>query len=132
MSSPCFCVLLRTAARRVAATYDAALAPVGVNIAQFALLRAVARTEPVALTELGRRLELDRSTIGRNSRVLERMGLVALGRGTDQREAMVSLTEAGREVITAGLPLWDAVQHRIAAELGEGKAAALREILGSL
>ena len=132
MSSPCYCVLLRTAARHVAATYDAALAPVGVNIAQFAMLRALARAEPVTLTELGRRLDLDRSTVGRNSRVLERMGLVALGRGADHREAMVSLTEAGREVLETGAPLWDAVQERIEAGLGEDKAAALREILASL
>src|SRR6478735_8808652 len=95
MSSPCYSQSLRAAARRIAAAYDDALAPSGVNTAQYSLLRTIERAGPIALTALGRRVELDRSTIGRNVRVLERMGLVALGRGDDHREATATLTEAG-------------------------------------
>ena len=118
MSGPCYCTVLRAAMRRIAASYDAALEPVGVNIAQFSLLRTIRRAAPVTLTELGRLTELDRSTIGRNVRVLERMGLVALGRGKDQREATVSLTEAGAQVLDEGAPLWEGVQGQIEARLG--------------
>ncbi|MGG2474746.1 MarR family transcriptional regulator, partial [Rhizobium sp. BR5] len=32
------------------------------------------------------------STVGRNARVLARMGLVAIGHGEDQREAMLTVT----------------------------------------
>lgn len=133
MASQCFCTSLRNATRRVAALYDQALEPVGVNIAQFALLRAVARGEPVALTELGRRTELDRSTVGRNVRVLERQGLVALSRGEeDQREASVSLSEGGRRAIEQGAPLWEGVQTRIETRLGASNATALRDALNGL
>lgn len=117
-SSPCYCTVLKAASRRLAAMYDEALEPVGVNIAQFSLLRRIRRAGTVTLTELGRLAELDRSTIGRNVRVLERMGLVALGRGEDHREAVVSLTPAGHKALDDGEPLWDGVQDAIEARIG--------------
>lgn len=133
MSSPsCYCVVLRSAARRLGAEYDAALAPVGINVGQFSLLRRIAHAAPVTLTELGRRTELDRSTIGRNVKVLERMGLVALGQAKDRREAPVLLTAEGLRAIDQGLPLWDGVQKAIDARLGPEGTAALRAALAAL
>ena len=130
--SPCYCTVLKAASRRLAALYDEALEPVGINIAQFSLLRRIRRVGAPTLTELGRLAELDRSTIGRNVRVLERMGLVALARGEDQREAMVSLTAQGHRALDEGEPLWDGVQDAIHARLGPSGAmelvAALRDL----
>ncbi len=79
MSAPCHCTRLRIATRKMTALYDTALAPTGINVAQFSILRTIERRQPVSLTELGRLLALDRSTMGRNVRVLEKQGLVALG-----------------------------------------------------
>jgi len=131
-SSPCYCTVLKAASRRLAALYDEALAPVGINIAQFSLLRRIRRAETVTLTELGRLAELDRSTIGRNVRVLERMGLVALGRGEDHREAVVTLTPAGHQALDDGAPLWDGVQDAIHARLGPAGALELVTALRDL
>lgn len=116
----------------MAAFYDEAMAPLGINIAQFSLLRSIARLEPVILTELGRRMELDRSTIGRNVRVLERMGLVKLGSGKDRREATVMLTEAGRRVLQEAAPLWEAAQAALEARMGVKATQELREILNRI
>ena len=114
------------------AFYDEAIAPVGVNIAQFSLMRSIARIEPATLTELGHRVDLDRSTVGRNVRVLEKMGLVALGRGEDQREAIVQLSDAGRQVLTDGAPLWDGAQKALDDRLGADFMKQLRSALDSL
>jgi DNA-binding MarR family transcriptional regulator len=132
MSTPCICTTLRSASRRMAAFYDEAIAPVGVNIAQFSLMRTIARAAPVTLTELGRLTDLDRSTIGRNVRVIEKLGLVKLGRGEDQREAVVTLSEAGRKVLVDGAPLWDAAQQALDERLGAGTMRSLRSMLDSL
>ena len=86
----------------------------------------------MSLTELGRRVELDRSTIGRNVRVLQRMGLVQVTPGADQREATVALVEPGLDVLRRGAPLWDGVQDRIESELGAAGATQLRALLKSL
>jgi len=132
MSGPCYCTVLRSATRRLAAAYDTALAPTGINISQFSLLRNIVRLQPVMLTELGRRLELDRSTIGRNVRVLERMGLVHIGRGEDQREATVELTGPGIAVLDRATPLWEAVQTDIEQRMGQKATQELRELLNHI
>ena len=122
----CHCILLRKASRKVSSYYDEALAPLGVNIGQFSLLRNINRTAPVSLTEL------DRSTVGRNAKVLARMGLVAIGHGEDQREAMLTVTKEGHAILKAGAPLWDGVQDEIEARLGPEKTAQLQELLAAL
>ena len=128
----CHCIQLRKASRKVSSYYDEALAPLGVNIGQFSLLRNINRMEPVSLTDLAARVELDRSTVGRNTKVLARMGLVAIGHGEDQREAVLSVTEQGQAILTLGAPLWDGVQDQIVARLGPEKTAQLQELLAAL
>lgn len=130
---PCFCSSLRAATRKVGAVYDVALAPLGINIAQYSLLRSIYRLQPVSLTELGRSAELDRSTIGRNVRVLERRGLVETRRGEDDhRETIVVLADRGGEVLADAMPLWEGCQRDIETRLGPGKLKALQYILHSI
>ena len=131
MKSLCYCTAARGAARKITALYDEALAPIGVNVAQFTLLRNLARQGDIALTELGELLGLDRSTIGRNVRIMEKMGLVSLGKGEDQRETAVALTSKGKQVCRAGAPLWDTAQSDIEHKLGRKKAAELRSLLAA-
>ncbi|CAH1654856.1 MarR family winged helix-turn-helix transcriptional regulator [Chelatococcus asaccharovorans] len=128
MSTPCHCTNLRIATRKVAALYDAALSPVGINIAQYALLRTIARRQPISLTELAKHLELDRSTMGRNVRVIQKLGLVELGRGEDQREATVTLSEHGSTVLRKAEPLWDRCQDEIGERLGPTRVELIAEL----
>ncbi len=131
-SDTCHCILLRKATRKVSSYYDEALAPLGVNIGQFSLLRNIRKLEPVSLTDLAHKVELDRSTVGRNAKVLERLELVAIGHGEDQREAMLTIAPKGREILDKGAPLWDGVQDEIDARLGREKAEQLQELLAAL
>ncbi|MDR3485222.1 MAG: MarR family winged helix-turn-helix transcriptional regulator [Bradyrhizobium sp.] len=129
----CYCTLLRAATRKVGSVYDDALVPLGINIAQYSLLRMIERLQPVSFTDLGRVAELDRSTVGRNVRVLERMGLVDTGRnGADHREAVVSLAYRGKQVLREAMQLWEECQRRIEARLGPAKVKALQDILNSI
>jgi len=132
MKSRCYCTTARSAARKITALYDDTLAPIGVNVAQFTLLRNLERRGDIALTELGGLLELDRSTIGRNVRVMEKMGLVSLGKGEDRRETAVALTSKGKHICRLGAPLWDAAQSCIEQKLSRKKAATLRSLLAAL
>lgn len=133
MESPCYCTLLRKATRRLGAAYDEVLAPFGINIAQFSLLRMMSRSGPISLTELGKIAELDRSTIGRNVRVIERMGLVETRRGdNDQREALVKLTPHGKQVYDEAALYWENCQRAIESRLGGEKIKALQDIVGAI
>jgi DNA-binding MarR family transcriptional regulator len=131
-TTPCYCAALRAAARKTTAIYDEALAPAGIGVAQFSLLRKIKRGGKLSLSELGRLASLDRSTIGRNIKVLRRMGFIEIGPGDDHREATVTLADGGRAVLRDGAPLWRAAQERIEAALGEGGVNQLRTLLAAL
>ncbi|MBK0021536.1 MarR family winged helix-turn-helix transcriptional regulator [Brucella pseudogrignonensis] len=129
MSNPCFCILLRQAARKSSSVYDRALAPLGINVAQFSLLRKIARAQSISLTELARLADLDRSTMGRNAKVLQRMDLIEQTSGEDHRETHIALTSTGRDLVERGGPLWDQAQDEIEAKLGNEGVEQLLTLL---
>ncbi|MEM6577354.1 MAG: MarR family winged helix-turn-helix transcriptional regulator [Pseudomonadota bacterium] len=108
----CICSALRQAAAKTTAQYDAALAPSGIKVTMFRLLRRIDTAGSVSITKLAEIVELDRSTLGRNLRVLEKQSLVSVSAGKDGRSRMVSLTETGRAVLQDAEPLWQAAQTR--------------------
>jgi DNA-binding MarR family transcriptional regulator len=132
MQTSCYCAALRAASRKTTALYDSALAPVGIGVAQYSLMRRIEHVGTVSLTELAGLAGLDRSTVGRNVKVLERLGLVSEKAAGDQRETAVALTEAGAETLRRARPLWKEAQRRVEAVLGETSAETLRALALSL
>ncbi|WP_043311753.1 MarR family winged helix-turn-helix transcriptional regulator [Pseudomonas sp. ML96] len=132
LPTQCLCTKLRRASRGVTRIYDEALADVGLNAAQFSLLRNLQRLESPSISMLAEAMGLDRSTLGRNLRVVEGMGLVQLGGGVDQRSREVVLSAAGRQVLEQGAPLWERAQQEVALRLGADKRAALMLLLDDL
>ena len=115
---PCLCTALRAAAHKATLHYDKALEPAGVSVTMFRLLRRVARLSKPSLTDLAADLDLDRSTLGRNVRVLERQGFTVSEAGADSRAAVVRLTEAGWQKLQECEPLWQQAQTEMAGLLG--------------
>ncbi|WP_374251244.1 MarR family winged helix-turn-helix transcriptional regulator [Xanthobacter sp.] len=133
MDTPCHCARLRRATRRISAIYDEGFAPFGINVAQYSLLRSVRDKSEVSMTELGRMLELDRSTVGRNVRVLSKHGLVEMRRGKDdQREACIALTPQGTELLKSAAEAWRRSQKTIEDRLGKDRLEQLRDLLAAL
>jgi DNA-binding MarR family transcriptional regulator len=128
----CLCTKLRRASRGVTRLYDEALADVGLNAAQFSLLRYLQRLGQPSISELAEAMGLDRSTLGRNLRVVEGRGLLQLAGGTDQRSRKVVLTDAGVRVLEQGAPLWQQAQEQLALRLGADKRAELMALLDDL
>lgn len=112
--TPCACTALRRANRAITAAYDAALAPSGLRVTQFSVLRTLARLGPLSVTRLAVEAELERSTMGRNLDPLERRGLVRMEVGkADQRERVACLTTEGEAAIEAALPHWRRMQAEV-------------------
>lgn len=132
LPTQCLCTKLRRASRGVTRIYDDALADVGLNAAQFSLLRNLQRLGEPSISALAEALGLDRSTLGRNLRVVEGRGLVRLGDGADQRSRRVALTDAGAHVLVRGAPLWEQAQQALAQRLGADQRAALMRLLDDL
>ena len=135
METECYCTSFRTATRKISAVYDAWLEPIGVNVAQWSLLRKVDASATVKLSigELADRAELERSTVARNVRVLEKHGLVELGvSAEDRRASAIALTAKGRNALEQGEPLWQSAQRQIEELLGVQTASDLRSLLLSI
>ena len=132
ITSECICTHLRRAARGVSRHYDEALAHVGINVAQYSLLRTIQRLDKPSITTLAEAMGLDRSTLGRNLRVLETEGLVHLADGDDQRNRLVLLSEEGRARLAAAQPAWEHAQAQLITQLGEGQRDELVRLLERL
>lgn len=129
---PCLCSTVRRAARAVTSLYDDALEAAGIKATQFSLLRNVRRMGEPSITELADAIALDRSTLGRNIKVLARNGLVRLGPGSDERTRSVAVTPKGLRFIEAATPLWEDAQARLAERLGPEKRKALLRIAADI
>jgi len=131
MRTPCYCAALRAAARKATSLYDEALAPAGLTVAQYSLMRRIEPTRGITVTELALVTELDRSTAGRNVKALERRGLLRTVATGDRREAATELSAAGVAALERAAPLWAEAQRRMEAALGD-RAEALRTLALSL
>jgi DNA-binding MarR family transcriptional regulator len=129
-ADPCFCALARRASRVLTELYERELDPYGITLPQFSLLRSAGALGPIGISEFAARLKLDRTTLGRNLKLMEKMGLVALdGNSEDQRERLVSLTAKGSRLSDQALGAWQAAQAKVKRGLSREKLDALREIV---
>ena len=125
----CVCATARMAARSLTRIYDRALEPAGIRTTQFSVLARLLEEAPLPLTHLAGRLAMDRTTLARDLRPLERRGLVAISVGADRRVRMAELTPAGRRLVDEVRPLWKQVQRDVRAELGPDRVARLMDEL---
>lgn len=84
------------------------------------------------MTRLAKRGVMDRTTLTRNLKPLERQGLIRIGLGKDQRTRVVTITPEGQEVLAQALPLWKKAQARVIKELGPERWNSLKADLGEV
>jgi len=120
---------LRMASRAITHYYDDVLQPSGLRATQFALLVAISKTTPTTITRLAEKMVMDRTTLTRNLKPLEKQGLLVTTPGKDQRTRLVTLTGQGQEALTRALPLWEKAQAHVLQELGPER---LRTLLANL
>ena len=132
LPTQCLCINLRRAARGVSRHYDEVLESFGINVAQYSLLSHLKRLGQPSISSLAEALGLDRSTLGRNLRVLEGAGLVTLAEGEDLRNRVVCLTAEGEARLAAARPAWESAQQSLAERLGDERRQLLLQLLDEL
>jgi DNA-binding MarR family transcriptional regulator len=126
----CNCLALRQATRHVTQFYDQCLTPVGVRATQYSILARLSRKGPLTINALAAELVMDRTTLGRNIRPLQRDGLVAIGPGeTDRRKKELRLTPAGSSRFAAAQSEWTKARADFERAFGVRRAKALRVLL---
>lgn len=123
--SICACFNLRKAARAMTQHFDERLKPSGLLVTQFTILVTVGSVKAGTINELAEILVMDRTTLTRNLKPLEREGWLTSEPGHDQRTRVITLTEAGEAVVAKALPLWKQAQSVVEETLGQSRWHAL-------
>jgi DNA-binding MarR family transcriptional regulator len=133
MTPPCACGRLRRATRALTQLYDDAMAPSGLRVTQFSLLRALERDGPARISDLAARTLLDRTALSRNLDPLIERQLVAVTPGHDDaRTREIALTAKGTHALKRAQPYWKRAQEDVARRIGQPKLDALITILAEL
>jgi DNA-binding MarR family transcriptional regulator len=129
----CNCFAVRQAARQVTKLYEGYLAGAHLTSAQFSILGALGEGGPMTMVELANVLVMDRTTLLRAMKPLQREDLLKSSAGTaDPRQLVFSLSSAGERRLKEALPLWAKAQEEFEAGIGSHEAARLRHSLLAL
>lgn len=132
-SPACTCFAVRRAARHITQAYDGHLAPTGLRTTQYSLLNALAANGPGSLIAIARRMGLDRTTLGRNLRPLQRDGLVSIEVDpNDRRGRLLAITAAGQERLEQARICWAAAQAAFEARYGATETRDLHATLDAV
>lgn len=114
----CVCFNIRKASRIVTQFYDGILRPTGLRATQIALLQTIREQGPVTVKVLAEAIAVDRTTLSRNLKVLERHRLIRVTMGYDRREREILVTAGGDKTLTRSYHLWKEAQDRVIMQFG--------------
>jgi DNA-binding MarR family transcriptional regulator len=121
------CVLRHVArvSRAVVSAFDPALAPVGLTGHQFNLMMTLGQMGPMTVGNLAEVLGMDASGVPRAIRPLADSGLIAVERGADRRQRVLSLTASGTSLVEKATPAWLKVQKELVEAVGANRWSSL-------
>lgn len=129
----CLCLHLQRAARAIGRRFDDALRPLELTNGQYSLLVSLNRPEPPRLGDVAFLLAMDRTTLTANLKPLQRRGLLEVTADpSDKRSRRLSLTDAGRDLLTRAVPIWRATHDEIDAMLPNQNEDELKQSLLAL
>ncbi len=109
---------LRQTSRMVTKIYTEYLQPSGLTPTQFSLMTALFLLDSATMKRLADIMLMDRTTLTRNLKPLERDGLIKTFPGQDRRLKNIALTDNGRNALDEAFPLWEKAQTHLACVLG--------------
>jgi len=132
MSAPlpdlgCACATVRRTARLVTQLYSKELGP-DIEPGQFSTLAALNEHPGLNQSKVGYALGLDKTTMSRNLRVMEKKGWIEPSPGGDRRERSYCLTPAGRKVYVRAKPGWVRAQAQLRSSLKRGEWENMFEV----
>src|SRR5437763_1578301 len=121
----CVCFNLRRVTRAVTQFYDAQMRRHGIRPTQGSVLSSLRAKDTWNMAELSDWLGMDRTTLIRNLRPLQRDGFVkAVGGGRGNRVEL-TLTTKGRNQVEKLTPAWNSAQSAAVKTLGEKRWSAI-------
>jgi DNA-binding MarR family transcriptional regulator len=121
----CVCFNLRWVTRKVTQFFDAEMRRHGIRPTQGSILLALRARESWTMADLSDWLGMDRTTLVRNLKPLQRDGYARSVGGGHGGRVEVSLTPKGRKKIEECLPAWRSAQSAAVKTLGEQRWSAI-------
>jgi DNA-binding MarR family transcriptional regulator len=115
----CVCFHLRRVTRVVTQFYDSEMRRHGIRPTQGTILSSLQAKDSWTMAELSDWLGMDRTTLVRNLRPLQREGLVEAEGGGRGNRVELTITAKGRKQIEKLTPAWKAAQCAAVKTLGE-------------
>lgn len=129
----CVAYNLRKVSRQVTKFYQERIKVAGLEGTQFPLLLAIKLNQPISITALANILHIDRTTLSRNLKVLEKNRHIFMGyQDKDNRQKTVALTAQGLELFDTTFPLWQKAQDDIVNKFGKKKWTEMLELLDQI
>jgi DNA-binding MarR family transcriptional regulator len=132
MGQSCVCYNMRKASRSITRLYDEFLKPSGIQATQMTILLGTKILQPVTLKRLSKSSMMDRTTLSRNLKPLEKKRLIRVVPGRDRRERIVTLTDTGEKMLVKAYPLWEHAQNKIVNGLNQRGLDALLSSLSDV
>ncbi|MEE8368920.1 MAG: MarR family transcriptional regulator [Thermoanaerobaculia bacterium] len=129
IAAECIAFRVRRLNRTVSHIYDQTLGAQGVTISQFGLLAAIQLLGPVQPREIGEKLQLEKSTVCRNVRLMVDKKWVQVHGSEDGRAKLLTLTRSGQDVFVAAAPAWEAAQKNTKALVGADVGSIVDRLL---
>ena len=121
----CTCFNVRRVSRVITQFFDAEVRRHGMRPTQTPILRALQAKSGWSMAELSEWLGMERTTLLRNLRPLQRDGLVRAKGGGRGGHVQLEITAKGRAAVAKTLPGWRSAQDKVVATLGKERWSSI-------
>jgi DNA-binding MarR family transcriptional regulator len=125
LTENCVCFNLRWVTRAMTQFFDAELHRHGIRATQGTILIALNAKDSWTMAELSDLLGLERTTLVRNLRPLQRDGFVTAEGGGRGGRVELAITPKGRRQVEKLMPAWRSAQRVAVEALGEQRWSAI-------
>ena len=121
----CTCFNVRRVSRAITQFFDTEVRRHGMRPTQTPILGALQAKNGWSMAELSEWLGMERTTLLRNLRPLQRDGLVRANGGGRGGHVELEITEKGRKALARTLPAWRSAQDKVVAILGKKRWSSI-------
>ena len=111
--------------------YDNELLNSGLKITQFVILKYLKHLKKSNLNKLAFEMNYNRSTLGRNVKILEKKQFIKISKESDKRELIMRVTNKGSKALKNAQSCWEIFNEKITNTIGNEKKKLLLEILNN-
>lgn len=120
---------MRRSSRALTQFYDQLLEPSGLKVTQYSLLNHLKRLGPLTMNEFSKAIRLERTTLVRNLKPLENMGLVTIVPENASQARHVHLTAKGIQSLEIAFPYWKQAEQYLKELLTEEEVRIFKGVL---